>query len=169
MRRLPILAASLVISLQVHAEPPSRTSLETLFEVTHTSSLVDSTLQQMPKAMEAGIEQAEASENGGKPLSPQQQALAHQILESTMAQVRQEFTWDKLEPIFIRIYTEQLDQADVDGLIAFYQTPAGQHFITKMPVILQQSMIASQELLKGVMPRIMQAAQAQIKASHNAQ
>ena len=56
--------------------------------------------------------------------------------------------------MYVKIYAESLDQADVDGLIAFYQTPAGQAMLSKMPLVAQKSMEAVREMMGSVLPRI---------------
>lgn len=45
-------------------------------------------------------------------------------------------------------------KVEIDGLIAFYASPAGQAFINKMPVVLQKSMAISQSLMQSLMPKM---------------
>jgi len=62
--------------------------------------------------------------------------------------------WDKLEPMYMRIYQKSLTQQDVDGMIAFYETPSGQALINKMPVIMQNTMAEMQQVMRPMMERI---------------
>ncbi len=71
--------------------------------------------------------------------------------------MRQEFTWAKLQPIYVNIYQESFTQEEIDGLIAFYRSPAGDALVKKMPLVLQKSMGAMQGML-GPMAEKMKAA-----------
>lgn len=43
------------------------------------------------------------------------------------------------------IYQKHLTEADLHGIIAFYDTPVGKKFAEKTPLITLESMIAGQE------------------------
>ena len=62
--------------------------------------------------------------------------------------------WSALEPRFIEIYQASFTQAEVDGMLAFYRSPAGQAVIAKMPGAMQRTMVVMQELMNGMMPRL---------------
>jgi hypothetical protein len=70
--------------------------------------------------------------------------------------LREEMTWEKLEPSFIGIYQKVLTQKEVDGMIAFYKTEAGIAVIEKMPQVMQLSMELVMELMQKISPRIQQ-------------
>ena len=38
--------------------------------------------------------------------------------------MREEMTWDRLHPLYVRIYQESFTQEEIDGLIVFYESPA---------------------------------------------
>ncbi|TJZ73208.1 DUF2059 domain-containing protein [Chitiniphilus eburneus] len=42
-----------------------------------------------------------------------------------------------LKPDYIKLYRDTFTQEEIDGLIAFYKTPAGQALVDKMPLVLQ--------------------------------
>ncbi len=82
--------------------------------------------------------------------------------------LKNEYKWEILEPKFIQIYKDSLTQDEVDGMIAFYKTPSGQTVIKKMPVIMQQSMMASQSMTQALIPKMQEIQQefiAEIKAA----
>lgn len=51
---------------------------------------------------------------------------------------------DDLLEMFTPIYQKHLTEADLKGIIAFYQTPAGKKLAEKTPLITQESMQAGQ-------------------------
>jgi uncharacterized protein len=62
-----------------------------------------------------------------------------------------------MKPVYMQLYRETFDQAEIDGLIAFYRSPAGQSFIAKMPKVMQKSMVVVQEQMRAMMPKIQEA------------
>ena len=62
--------------------------------------------------------------------------------------------WGKLEPMYVRIYQKSLTQQDVDGMVAFYQTPSGQALINKMPLVMENTMTEMQQMMQPMMQRI---------------
>ncbi|RYD75034.1 MAG: DUF2059 domain-containing protein, partial [Verrucomicrobiaceae bacterium] len=51
-------------------------------------------------------------------------------------------------------YQKSFTQEELDGIIAFYKTPAGVALVKKMPVVMQQTMIAMQQLMGPLMKRV---------------
>lgn len=65
-----------------------------------------------------------------------------------------EFAWEKLEPVYLRLYRASFTEEEIVGMLSFYKTPAGQAVITKMPLLTQNTMIEIQKLLSGITPQI---------------
>jgi len=57
---------------------------------------------------------------------------------------------DQLVNLVLPIYQKHLTEADLLGVIAFYETPAGKKFAEKTPLITQESMLAGQEWGKQI-------------------
>jgi len=93
----------------------------------------------------------------GAPVTPEQQKVQDAFREKIIAIYKQEMTWEKLEPMFIQIYSDTLSQDDVDGMIAFFQSTSGQSYVRKMPAIMQQTMGAMQKLMGPMMVKLQQA------------
>ena len=71
-----------------------------------------------------------------------------------VALVQGEFAWEKLEPMYLRIYKESFTEEEVAGMLSFYKTPAGQAVIYKMPALMQKSMLEVQKMMFGFAPQI---------------
>ena len=52
---------------------------------------------------------------------------------------------DELVELVVPIYLEHLTLEEISAAIEFYQTPAGQSLLKKMPIIMQDSMAAGQQ------------------------
>jgi hypothetical protein len=66
------------------------------------------------------------------------------------AAVNEEMSWEKMQPLMRQLYKETFTQSEVDGMTAFYKSPAGIALVEKMPIIFQKS----QEMMKPYIPRI---------------
>jgi uncharacterized protein len=130
------------------AAPPSTESIERLMAITKTEALFDGIYNDMEPYLRKTMQDA----TPGKMTEAQKKTIDD--LAPRMAElVRQEFNWTTLKPAYIRIYQETLDQSEVDGLLAFYESPVGQSTITKMPLIMQRSMALTQDQLRVLMPK----------------
>lgn len=140
----------LCVSLPVFADRPSAESLDALFEVTRASTLMDSLSASIDQTMRQGMEQALA----GQKLTDAQRRMVDSMALKSAQIVRDEVTWTKLKPLYVRIYQESLTQEDIDGLVAFYRSPAGDAMVRKMPQVMQRTMAEVQAILGPMMERL---------------
>lgn len=52
--------------------------------------------------------------------------------------------------MILPVYQKHLTEADLKGIIAFYETPVGKKYAEKTPLITQESMLAGQEWGKKI-------------------
>jgi hypothetical protein len=81
---------------------------------------------------------------------------AEEMAAKVMALVADRMSWEKAKPAYVRMYAETFSESDIDGILAFYKSPAGQAMLEKMPQLMQKSMELSQQLVGDLMPRIQQ-------------
>lgn len=58
--------------------------------------------------------------------------------------------FSQLVNLILPVYQKHLTEADLLGVIAFYETPVGKKFAEKTPLITQESMLAGQEWGKQI-------------------
>lgn len=68
---------------------------------------------------------------------------------------------EDLVAMLIPVYMKNLEEKDLDGLITFYQSPAGKKFIAAQPVILQESMAIGQKWGTDLAQRAMKEVEAE--------
>jgi len=152
MKRI-LLALTLLCSTAFAVEPkPSEASVKELLAITGAAKVLDGIWVQMDGMMKTMITQARQ----GRTLTATQQAAVDEFRSQSMAVLREELTWTKLEPVYVRIYQDSLNQDEIDGMIAFYKTPAGQAVIRKVPVILQKTMTEMPGLMAPMMQKLQQ-------------
>jgi len=142
---------------------PSDASIKQLLEVTQTHKMLDSTMAQMNAFMTQMMQQA----TQGQKITPQIQKDIDKRQSEMMANLKELLDWNKLEPMYVRIYQKSFTQQEVDGMIGFYKTSSGQALINKMPVVLQNTLNEMQQMMAPMMQRMrqdQQAVLAEIKA-----
>lgn len=90
----------------------------------------------------------------GKTPTPSEQKVINKKQERMTALIKEELDWNKLEPMYIRLYKESFTQVEVDGILEFYKAPAGQANINKMPILMQKTMGEMQGMMGGLMPKL---------------
>jgi uncharacterized protein len=141
------------------AAPASPASVEQLLVLTRADQVMDI----MYAGLEQNMRQGMTAMVGNRTLTPEQQQFL-QALPAKLSQVmRQELSWNVLKPVFLSAYAETFDQEEIDGLIAFYQSPIGQRFAAKQAPLAQRSAAATQQLMMSVMPKMQGAMEAAMK------
>ncbi|MFZ6719972.1 DUF2059 domain-containing protein [Undibacterium sp. Ji49W] len=148
-----LLLSALLVCGSAHAEKPTEASLKELLIATNTQQMLVAVEGQMDGMMKNMMQRVTKD----KPLNEQGQKALDKFREKVIAVRKQEMSWDKLEPIFIEIYSKSLTQEDVDGIVAFYKSPAGKSYVSKMPAMMQESMSSMQKLMAPMMDKMMQA------------
>ena len=145
--------------------PPTEASIKQLLEVAQAHKLVDSVMMQMDNLMQQTIAQA----TKGQKISPKIQEDIDQRRAELLVMMKELLDWKKLEPMYVRIYQKTFTQPEVDGMIAFYKTPAGQAVMSKMPAAMQNTIDEMQSAMGPVMQKMQQMQQdvvAKIKAEN---
>ena len=139
--------------------PASEASLKELLEVAKARKVLDTMLEHLDQVMNQAMQEA----TGGKPVPAKVQKHIDKLETDLKTLFKEECSWEKMEPVYLRIYQKSLTQQEVDGMIAFYKTPAGKAVMDKMPVILQNSIQEMKEMMGPMMQRL-QRMQQEVKA-----
>lgn len=164
--KLVIFALLLCIAPQTFAAPQkaSSESIKQLLGITEIRKLLDGMSTQIDGMLRNSMRQTLR----GKPVSPEQQKILDDMQAELLGLVQAELNWDKMESMYVKIYQESFSQDEVDGMLAFYQTPAGKALIRKMPQVTQATMIEVQKSMSIFMPKlqkIQQEAMAKLQAT----
>src|SRR5262249_15219004 len=130
-RSLAIVGVSCVMTVSVAFAtdtPPSEASIKQLLELTHVHKLLDTIMSQIDTISKTAMDQA----SQGQPVPSDVKNKMDRFEAEMKVATKEMLDWDKLEPVYVRIYQRSLTQQDVDGMIAFYKTPSGQAVINKM-------------------------------------
>jgi uncharacterized protein len=159
MKTLICTFAMLLVTSLSHAAPASKESIEALLVVSKTESILETMYVNMEQVMKQAMQQGMQQELKGQAPSPAQQRMIDSMPAKFSSIIREEMGWAKLKSMQIQIYSDTFEQADIDGLIAFYSSPTGQAFINKMPEVMQKTMAATQLQMQAIMPKMMSVMQ----------
>ena len=158
MRRLSLalalaLATAFTVTPASAAEPQqtatqqaSSADIDRLLEVMDMRTMMGSIMKQMGTAQETAIAQA-----FGEDLSDKDRAEMTDFMRRTQAKVQARLSWDVLEPLFSRVYTQLFSKREVDAMIAFYGSTEGQSILKKSPQAMALAMQEMQPIMRDMM------------------
>jgi len=146
------LALFLLGTSAVLASPAKEASIRELMAVTHAQRLAETVSKQFDTMMKKSVRR---TLNGRIPSLKQEQAIAH-MEKSMHALLSRELAWDKLEPAYLRMYRETFSEEEIQGMLAFYRTPAGRAVIKKMPLLMRKTVSYTQQIIRESSPQMRQ-------------
>jgi hypothetical protein len=93
----------------------------------------------------------------GKELSPQKMQAPKEFLDATIDEAIKQFPEQELRDRLVVIYQKHFTSDDINAPLTFYTSPAGRKFLGEMPVLMQEVMGASMDVMRSRMPSIMKA------------
>ncbi|MFZ6726943.1 DUF2059 domain-containing protein [Undibacterium sp. MH2W] len=156
-----LVVAACLFSTHVSAQEvkPSDASLKELMQLVNASDLLKGMDQQMDVMYGNMVQQM----TKGQTVTAQQQKALDDFHGKMKDILHRQLSWDKLEPQVIQVYRDTLSQDEVDGIVVFYKTPAGQAVIKKMPLIMQATMTMMQKNIPSMMAEVQEAAKESFK------
>lgn len=152
MRRIICFLAMLILSPSiVNAEPASEELIRELLTATEARKILDSLQSQVGTVMRDAVQKSLK----GKPLSLTEQQRIEETVGKMSALLQSELSWEKLEPMYLRLYQELFSAEEIAGVVAFYQTPAGQAFIKKQPELMQRVFVETQAIQRELRPKLL--------------
>ncbi len=137
------------------AEPrPSEESIRHLLDVMQAQKLVQAISEQMD-SMFAGMLKKQLE---GQAVTPEQQQAIEERQQAAKILIKDLLSWDSMEHMYLKVYSETFTQAEIDGMTQFYSSPTGQAVIAKLPQATKSSMAEVQQRVQQMMPKLQQMA-----------
>ena len=157
------IAASLVLAILPNMEaqapgeaPASREDVMKFLEVTQAKSRVEQVLAGMAKQARASAE--EGFKQRIPDATPEQLARVDALADS----IFKNFSPDEFVDAIVPIYQRHLNKSDLDAILAFYASPAGQKLQKETPAIMSESMEAGGDIARRKMSTINQKIENQL-------
>lgn len=153
-RRLSALAW-LLATAPAWAQTPSEASIDEVLQLTKAEAL----LAGVYANLDTTLQQVLAQSVQGRTLTPRQKRALDALPAEMSKVVREELAWSNLKPLYVRVYRQSFTQPEIDGLIAFYKSPAGIALVDKMPVVMQQTLSELQTRIPPLVEKMQSAAE----------
>jgi hypothetical protein len=153
----------LALSPGLLADDASKASkIDELLRVMNTKATIDQMYDQLAKQMESASAAAAVQYH----IPPDRQPEMAELSKRLAAILSDQMSWEKMKPVYEKIYADVFDESEIEGLLAFYNSPAGQSFVTRTPLILRKSTEAMQSRLPDLMSAIQKATQDFVQEHH---
>ena len=131
--------------------PASEASIREMLELTNAQQMIVGMKGQMSAVMNTAIQNALK----GQTITPQRQAILDRMTAKMSAMAADMLNWDTLLPIYLRTYRDSFTQDEIDGVNKFYKSPAGQAYVKKLPLVMQNVMREMQGIMKPAQEKMM--------------
>jgi hypothetical protein len=156
LRTAPLLCLLAALSLPAaRADEASRVAkARQMFELAHIDQLTTQMMNQVFEQLRGGMMQQIA----GVQMNSQQQKVMDEFAARLQTLLTDSVGWKVLEPDFAKLYADTYTDEELDGILAFYRSPAGQAMVAKTPTLAAASAAISQKRVQSIAPRIRQLA-----------
>ena len=154
MNRLAVLLVlSLSFPLAARADDASlHAKAQEIVDILHTDKMIGQVADNIRKQ----VAQAAETVTGTSP-TPEAKTKLDSFEKKVSGMVDSELSWTALKPEFVDIYAKTFTEDELNGILAFYKSPAGQAFLTKSPSIGPQVSQITQPRLQALQTQVRQA------------
>ncbi|HNP64381.1 MAG TPA: DUF2059 domain-containing protein [Woeseiaceae bacterium] len=86
-------------------------------------------------------------------ITEEQRPIFDRYMEKMVVVMKEEMNWKKMEPHLIKAYVSVYSEDEIRELNEFYSSPLGQKFISKMPELMEATMVMTQDMMGEMIPR----------------
>jgi hypothetical protein len=150
-RWVMLLVVVMAVSPMARADEASKKAkVEELFATMH----MDRMMSQITAAMLAQVKQMTATMPGADQMTAAQKKMVSEYQDKMAALVTANVGWRAMEPEYVTLYASTFSEEEIDGIIAFYKSPAGQALLTKTPELTKGSMALVQTRMVDLQPQM---------------
>jgi hypothetical protein len=153
MKRVALLLTLvLCLPLAAHADETSRrTKAREMLILLHMDSLLDQVMNNMLNQMSTMTKQL-----GGNHVKPEDQAKMEEFQKKVFQLIQSQMGWKTLEPDYVDMYARNFTDEQLDAILVFYKSPAGEAVIEKLPTLTTQGTELAQARMTSLMPQLKQ-------------
>lgn len=134
------------LSSAASTAPASAATVERLLRAMDMERTLNATFDQVGQIAEGMAAQAG--------IRPRDREAFDLYMKRVNEVVREEASWNQLKGPMVEIYARHYTEAEVQGLVSFYESPLGRSMVAKTPAVMQDSAAMTQAMMKRVMPRL---------------
>jgi hypothetical protein len=135
----------------VRADEASKTAkVEEFFKVSHTEQTLTQGMAMMLSQAKSGLVQKMLDVTP----TPEQTKANDEMQDKLAAILTGALSWEKLKPAYVKLYAGAYTEEELDGIVAFYKSPAGQAMVSNSSSIMAKANEIVQRQLASAMPEI---------------
>lgn len=163
MMKRQAMAALLVLATLLAAPPvlaaqADDTQVDRLLTVMRARQTVEAIVPQVQASQRQIVQQITA----GQSLSADQQQRLDQIGYQANSQMLGMLSWHRMQPLYREIYRQTFSSEDMEAMIGFYSSPAGQNLLDKMPQLMQNTNRAMQNVVLPMLEQMQRDLEAEV-------
>ena len=89
--------------------------------------------------------------------APADKAALEEKISPVLAQ---ELNWDKLKPRYVKAYADTFTEEELDAILAFYKSPAGQAWFAKSPEVGEKARQITQQAIQDAQAQVRKVVEA---------
>ena len=141
-------------SMSAMATPASESSIIQLMAITKMHDQLNQSMEVVAPQVTSELDTEIQQELKGRiPNSKEQRAIGN-LKSRVIAAMQEQLSWEKMEPMVLQMYKNTFTEEEIDGMLVFYKTPAGQAVINKMPKLMQEIPPMIMQMVKGLLTRM---------------
>jgi len=151
MKRIALLLLLCTLPLAARADDASRhAKAQEMANLLHLDKL-------MAQVMDAMISQMNAmSKQFGGETTPAQQAKLDAFQKKVFALIDTQLGWKSMQPVYVDLYAKAFTDEELDGILVFYKSAAGNAMIEKTPALTAQSQQIALQKMQALQPQLTQ-------------
>lgn len=146
MKRLAFLLCLLVcVPITAHADDASkRVKVQEMLELLH----IDRTMDQLMNMMEQQAVAATNAKLSTQGASADQKARVDAFQKQLFDFIASQIGWKGMQTEYVDMYSQTFTEDEIDGMLAFYKSPAGVAIIAKTPELTSKAgLVVSKKML----------------------
>jgi hypothetical protein len=87
-------------------------------------------------------------------ITPAQKKMMDDYKDRLYKLVMDTMGWKAIEPEYVEMYANTYSEEEIDGILAFYNSPAGRAMMARTPELMQKSTALSQQKMAEIQPKM---------------
>jgi uncharacterized protein len=134
-----VLALGVQAASPAPAASPSEQTINEMITMMQLEGLLKRALEQMNEGMNKGMEASMSKATSGRELTPAQKAAVEDFRKKYNATMAEGLSLAQIKSMYAQAYRDSFTQDEINGVVAFYKSPAGKAVIEKNPVVMQKA------------------------------
>ncbi len=154
MRLLRCAAVLVILHLAAASAYCDQAGKEAKVEEFFRLAKMDETLRHTLDLVAAQMKSGAIQQIMGAKTSPDVKKSMDEMQDKLMVILSDAISWDKIKPDYVKLYADAYTEDELDGIVAFYKSPAGQAMVANTPVMMNKANVLVEERLKAAAPQI---------------